>query len=620
MAVQFAPMNFDWTSILGQGLGDVAGKVTNALTNPYWGFMRNKLSDPYQYITEFGMAQNTPRSIMDSYDIYAGDANHPNDYRAVPKGQKPPPGYETPINIPGWNASRQWPNAPKKAATPDTYKLDWSNVPNMGFENGGVVTQTPETELLRKFLGISANATDRVPILTEPGETVIPADKSAIFNSILKKNGYPGGIEQFVKGMPRAQDGWTGVDYANQVGQTPKRQNNTPPIVQQERPQVPGIDTVFKVNNDLDVKTYRGYLEDIQKKYPGLYTKEIKDILSTFDMLQSGQKMDMSKVKLPAGLIIDNAIVFGQGNKGNPPPRPTDNSGIKKLAPLKVIPGSPEVPEQFGYVPEGQQLNFNQAAFNAAGGDPAKIMQLFLNESQRYGKPRQMPVTPEGTIDPNWKSPTDQKLEQAGNLMNLMSGAQKLGATKEQDPLAKQHTLAQIGLLNAQAAHYRTLANSPQGLTPKDQIEFIRTSSEIQKLNQGMYMDALKQAGADMEKFQKQSTGKDAGGVVSGNNAMKKTYAMSAIKFAFLSNPSFLASGTDPVAIVKSLPYLNTIKDLLTPAEIAQIANDVNTQLSMWGMSPGLTQATAPTTQGQGVQPTGTPKVDLKNFDSMMEN
>jgi len=407
MAVQFAPMNFDWTSILGQGLGEVAGKATNAITNPYWGFMRNKLSDPYQYITEFGLANNTPPSIRNGMDWYAGDANHPNDYRVVPKGQQPPPGYDTPITTPGWTASKQWPNAPKKAATPDTYALDWSKVPNMGFQNGGVVTQTPETELLRKFLGIGANATDRVPILTSPGETVIPADKSAIFNSMLKKNGYPGGIEQFVKGMPRAADGWTGVDYANQMNQPPNRPKTEQPP-QQQRPQVPGIDTVFKVNNDLDVKTYRGYLEEIQKKYPGLYTKEIQNILSTFDMLQSGAKMDMSKVKLPAGLIIDNAIVFGQGNKSNSPPKPVDNSGIKTLAPLKTIPGSPEVPEQFGYVPEGQQLNFNQVAFNQAGNDPAKIMQLFLNESQRYGQPRQMPVTPEGTIDPNWKSQTEK--------------------------------------------------------------------------------------------------------------------------------------------------------------------------------------------------------------------
>jgi hypothetical protein len=136
------------------------------------------------------------------------------------------------------------------------------------------------------------------------------------------------------------------------------------------------------------------------------------------------------------------------------------------------------------------------------------------------------------------------------------------------------------------------MEQSEKGLSPKDRQDMLKTDWEIKSTKQTMYLKNVQQASVEMEKWQKEAA---APGPVGSNLATKKSYAMAAVKFAFLSNPSLLTQTQNQDAILHGLPYNNTIKGLLTPEEINQIALDVTNQLSgLDMMSQSITSSSLP--------------------------
>ncbi len=599
MAVQFAPSEWFMPQMLTDALASFAQRGTDALTNPYWGFMRNYLADPYQYITEFGLAQNAPQSVKD-LDIYAGDASHPNEYRAVPRGQKPPEGFTTLITSPGWNATGQWPNKKATKGTQDTTRFDWSNMKPPQYKKGGVVQETTESDMLRRLLGVGSNEADKVPILAQPGEAVIPANimQNPVVSSLVNNLIMAG------RSLPRMQDGGYVDTYLQQQGYKPK----TTKQPAKQMPKISGIDTPTKINSELDFREYRRYLTGIQRDYPGYKSKEIGDILTTMDMLESGQKLDLAKTKLPAGVILNNAIVFGQGN-GAAQKQPVQTKTTPNFTPpTYTVPGKQATPEQFGFVPEGQNLNFNQAGLAAAGGDPAQIMQLFMNEAQRMGQPRQMPVTPEGTINTQQPSMTDQRMQKAGQLMGMYGTAQQL--TPKSNELKDQKTQAEIGLLNAQAAHYKTLAQSPNGLSPIDQAKYAETLQNLDKVQHDMKLKDLDNMKSVMEKLEKTMT---TGTGMSQNVMQKAAYVAANIRYFLANNWQLL--DLPPEDVLKAVPLNNTFRGVVSPAQFNAIFNEVKQWASQYGWAPAAAQPQQTQGTSSATQQQGTPTTDWTSFD-----
>jgi hypothetical protein len=606
MAIQYAPTDWFMPQTVTDALAAFAQRGTDALTNPYWGFMRNYLNDPYTYITEFGLAPNAPQSVRDM-DIYAGDASHPNEYRAVPKGQKPPEGFVTPITTPGWNASKQWPNQKATKGTSPVTRYDWSNLKPQQFQKGGVVQETNESDLLRQLLGVGRGEADRVPIMAQPGEAVIPRNvmqnpvASSLVNNLITAG----------RSLPRMQDGGlVGPDllsiYMNNQASAKEQQPKTeqPKKGKTQKAQYPaisGIDTPWKVNSELDFKQYRDYLMGVKKDYPGYKSKEIDDILSTMNMMESGQKIDLSKTKFPAGTILDNGIVFGLKQSGQKAAKKAPNF----TPPTYTVPGTPAQPEQFGFVPEGQNLNFNQAALQGAGDDPAKIMQLFMNEAQRWGQPRQMPVTPEGTIDTKQPSMTDQKLQRASQLMGMYGTAQ--GISPKNEDLKVQKMRSEIDLLNAQAAHYRTLSQAKNGLTPLDQAKYAETLQNIDSKRNEMRLNDLESMRRQMEKLEKTMT---TGTGISQNIMQKTAYVAANIRYFLANNLQLLNMPSSD--ILKAIPLNNEFRRAVTPAQFEGILNDVKQWAMQYGWSPTVAQDQTTPTQATTQAPTNWSQFDAR--------
>jgi hypothetical protein len=614
MGVTYEPEYLtNWIRSLGTGAGKLAGYGIDKLTNPYWGFQSNYLKNPALYITEYGLADNK----QGDWEYYANpDPAAAGQVRAIHPGETPPPGFTAPIKK-GWTAWQQWPGFKGKLqvngtdAVTYTKQIDPLNQNPEGvqkYSQGGTVKSTAESELLRRILHLSGG-TDSVPAALTPGEAVIPVNKVPQLNTVLKGAGYPGGVEQFIHGMLKLAGGISSVPYPVSTKKTTEDSNN-----------IPGVTQPITIDSSAKLIQYQLFLQDTLTRNPkSPYAALIAKNLDTINQLPRSSSTVSGTVFKP--------ITFGevsvQPEKKQPPTVPgvVQPAGVAPLTPMPPpelnrswtvpgTPGSPAQPAQPGFVPEGQTLDFNQAGMNAAGNDPAKIMQLFMNEAGRYGMPAQMPLQRNGTLDPNYKSPTDQKLELAGKLMGMYKGAQDV-SPKGKDELATQETLLKMGVLEAQIRHLDAQTKSELGLSPKGTVDKIKAEYELKSLKQTMYLKSTQQALTELEKWQKAAEGAGINTQVKGNVAINKSYAMAAVKSAFFANPSLLTQTQNQGAILHGLPYANSIKNLLTEAEVNQIALDVTKQLSDLGMMPeSITSSNLPvnnaTTQGTGVTQ-GTP-------------
>jgi hypothetical protein len=409
-----------------------------------------------------------------------------------------------------------------------------------GFQQGGTVQETNETAFLQKILGIGNNEPDRVPMLAEPGEVVIPNTATQALDSILQRNGYPGGTQEFIQSVPRMQQGGDPYEQyrwmnAGTPTAAPPPQATVPPS------QVPPMQTpnpVYKYPTDFEsLHPAQGFFAEspdfqtIMSKYvdPERQRVIVRDpkILTSFigemdafskgavkgdtpeiqnDRKRAGRAAAWAKEHLSRKMVSGKAArnigtdqpfnVPYTAYQAQEPPQPTPEAvptskQVPKTPPEEGTPvamtgawkTTPGTPGRAGFTMSSNPMQLDQQALAAAGNDPQKIMQYYMNEAWRWGAPAQNAFTPEGGLT-NAPGIQEQKLGLANTLMGMAGNAQKIAP--EQYQIQKQKDLATVRMLNAQADQMMAQAKAG-GLTPAQLVQMQENLMNIQKMKHEMF-------------------------------------------------------------------------------------------------------------------------------------